>query len=335
MTRKMNERVVALILIGAAALFATARAIGNDEQFTCSADPVALGANESTTLHVWHAQSRTLNVPANWRVDAGEVYAEDGSTRWRVGPVTPGAYQARLVLDGADACVLRVIVAPRRLLLRGGRRETGSGFLVAGAKEPEGYGLYSYVLLGGRPDENNRDRYLAVITAILKIEPVDTLSRYVPKEELNNTLIPITRRFPQYHAVRMAEGGEAAFKEAANWVLNKYDYARARALLRRIAGETLLGPYILSAQKPAGLGDLDPEKILFQDFSTVPDDLIVHWVREFQSQAQQVRFWDVANIRSFALRLRTTIGILASSVETVESAGRKLLEWKKEFIDVK
>jgi hypothetical protein len=171
--------------------------------------------------------------------------------------------------------------------------------------------------------------------AILKIVPIDALARYVPKAELNNTMIPITKPFPQYYGVQIAEGREAAYKEAADWVLNYYDYARARALLRGIDGETLLGPYILSVQSPTLLGHPDQKKILFQDFSTVPADLIVHWVREFQSLSQQERFWDTKNIRSFALRLRTAVGMLAASMETVESAGKKLLQWKKDFIDVK
>ena len=48
---------------------------------------------------------------------------------------------------------------------------TGREFLEPGQSETQGYGLYSYVLLGNRPpDDRTRARYLAVLRRYLLIE---------------------------------------------------------------------------------------------------------------------------------------------------------------------
>ena len=65
--------------------------------------------------------------------------------------------------------------------------ETGRDFLVKGNSEAPGYGLYSYVLLSGRPTEESKPRYLATIRACLdQIETVEGLEGSgIPKAKLN------------------------------------------------------------------------------------------------------------------------------------------------------
>ncbi len=133
-------------------------------------------------------------------------------------------------------CVVRVVVrkdAGARRLTPPPARETGSALLVAGGREAEGYGLYSYLLLGAPPDSGARERYLKAIEAFWAVVPdIAALEQYVPRAELNVAYVP----------VKSAPGATVA----AGWVLDSYDFARARSLLRYVPGAHCDGPYLLS-----------------------------------------------------------------------------------------
>ena len=118
-------------------------------------------------------------------------------------------------------------------------------------------------------------------------------------------------------------------KPSAEWVLDHYDYARARALLDLVPRTSREGPYIVSVLKPLGSGD-SISQYLFQDFSAVPagnSDLISWWVREFLNQAAQERFWEPRTAESLVLRLRTTLAILATGFPMVQEGLNSWITW--------
>ena len=113
---------------------------------------------------------------------------------------------------------------------------------------------------------------------------------------------------------------------SAEWILEKYDYARARTILRLLPGTHRDGPYIVSALRPlAAPTPLGP--VLFQDLSRVPPHLVSAWVKEFLNQAAQERFWEERTGQQLAHRLRLTIGVLAEGLPEVRKALDSWITW--------
>jgi hypothetical protein len=188
--------------------------------------------------------------------------------------------------------------------------------LLAGEPEAPGYGLYSYLLFGSQPTEEARERCLRAVEAYWGLIPeIASLEQYVKRKELNIAYLPV-RTLP----------GQPP---STAGVLESYDYARARSLLRYVPGANREGPYILSLLRPvgdsAGADVLRPH--LFQDLSRVPPPLVATWVREFLNQAAQERFWEERTAESFALRLRATVAVLGVALPEVKKALDTWIAW--------
>jgi len=168
-------------------------------------------------------------------------------------------------------------------------RETTRDFLVSGQAEGESYGLYSYLLLGSPATAKSRERYLLIITEYLKIAPREQAEEYIPRPQLNITYLPLTERAPP--------------NTSAEWILDHYDYARARQLLGAVAGEHALGPYIVSSLKPLTSIDTLSGKYLFQDMSTAHPDLAAMWMSQYLEQSSKERFWQVSELPQWRLEL--------------------------------
>jgi hypothetical protein len=179
-------------------------------------------------------------------------------------------------------------------------------------READGYGLYSYLLLGAPPDASARDRYAEAIAAFWSVVPeIIALEQYVPRAELNVAYVPVKAIPPG--------------TVAASSILASYDYARARSLLRYLPGANRDGPYLVSALKPLS-GDAG-KRYLIQDLSSVPPRLTASWVKEFLNQAAQERFWDERAGARLALKLRVTIGILGDGLPEVKKALDGWISW--------
>ncbi len=297
----------------------------------CSADRVALSANDSTVLQFRYTKETARNNPA-WHVDIGTIsLKEAGETSWYIGPAEPGVYYARAMINNNLLCSVRVVVSSRALILRGEKRITGKSFLVGKNVEQQGFGLYSYLLMR-RPSDSDQEKYCRIIAAVLKLNDIEALSEYIPQKELNTFLIMVNEKVPQYY-LSMKE--QDAFLNAGRWVLNNYNYTRAEMILNKIDNNTLSGPYIISVRNPEDLDHLSSERHLFQNLTLLPDYLVDSWIRDFLNQAQQERFWDTATFQSFVFRMRVLIGRLAESVESVEAAGKQLLDWRKQIIELR
>ena len=188
---------------------------------------------------------------------------------------------------------------------------SGRAFLVPDEREPQGYGLYSYLLFETPPkDEVERGRYLKALEAYLRIlPPMEELERHKRRSQLNITLIPAKR------AVELpADVGEPKrAAQIAESVLAAYDYARAKVLLDGFGKDvTRSGPYVIS-RMPGAIGATR----LFLDMSHVAPSLVWDWTRTFCWLAAQERSWSEVAIQKLALNTRNAIAVAAKNTPEV------------------
>ena len=290
----------------------------------CSTDRPTVAPGEAVVARAWASTPSRQAARYAWEVAAGRLESRGREMRWDLAGLPPGTYSAAVrVTDpagGSSECVVRVIVrrdtGPRGAL--GGvrpPRETGSALLVTGGDEAAGYGLYSYLLFGAPPGAGARERYVKVIEAFWTVMPgIAGLEQYVPRAELNIAYMPVTS----------APGASTS----TEWLLDHYDYARARSLLRHLPGAHRDGPYLVSTLRPLGsAGAPTAGQHLFQDLSIVPAHLAASWVKEFLNQAAQERFWDERTGSKLALRLRVTVGILGEGLPEVRKGLDGWITW--------
>lgn len=319
MVRSLEALVLAALLNAAGVVAAFG---AEPVALACSADRPTVAIGETVLLKAWAATPPGQTLRYAWEATAGRLEAEGPEARWTLSNLRPGRYAASVRVEGPAGqtaeCLLRVIVRqdPAARLLQESRplaRETGSALLLESQGEAAGYGLYSYLLLGSPPAGAVRERYLGVIEAVWRLVPeIARLEAHVPRQELNIAYVPVTS--PPPGAV------------SAEWILEKYDYARARTILRLLPGTHRDGPYVVSALRPlAAPTPLGP--VLFQDLSRVPPHLVSAWVKEFLNQAAQERFWEERTGQQLAHRLRLTIGVLAAGLPEVRRALDDWIAW--------
>jgi hypothetical protein len=286
---------------------------------TCSAETPTVPLGGTVILKAWAQSPSGRALRYTWAATAGRIEGRGAEARWSLAELHSGTFAATVKAgDGESSsgeCRLRVTVR-RDIQGRGLSRETGGAFLAAGQSEAAGYGLYSYLLLGAPPSESSRERCLKAIEAYLSLVPdVMSLEEYVPRRELNIFYLP----------VRV----EPAKPLAGQWVLDNYDYARARSLLRALPGPNRDGPYILAAFRPLGGAAAGPVSgpYLFQDLSSVPPHLAASWVREFLNQAAQERFWEERTAVQLTQRMRVTVGIMGAGLPEVRKALDSWITW--------
>lgn len=306
-------------------LFPWPSTVGADSPLVaCSAETPSVALDGAVELRAWATAPRGGGLRYSWDGAAGRLEARGDRARWDLRGLRPGAYAATVRVSGATDsidCIVRVIVrrdaGPRAF--GGGQpaRETGSALLATGATETEGYGLYSYLLLGAPPEPSARERYLKTIEALWKMIPeIAGLEQLIERQALNVAYVPVR--------------GAPPASVSADWILANYDYARARSVLRHLPGPARDGPYIVSTLRPlgpAGGAALASGQYLFQDLTAVPPVLVASWVKEFLNQAAQERFWDERAGARLALRLRLTVGILGAGLPEVRKALDAWISW--------
>jgi Carboxypeptidase regulatory-like domain len=209
---------------------------------------------------------------------------------------------------GTTAATVEVSPAPRRI--------TGRYFMVGWTNEQAGYGLYSYLLLAGKPvsdDARKLDR--AVIGAYLQALPdISAFEGHFPKAQLNITYMLVSRRPP-------------AHGPNTDWVLDHYEFPRARVLLNMVPGATQNGPYIISSSTPLSHSPALPEHYLFQDMSDVPPALAGMWEERFEAQASKPDFWKPDTRAQWVLELRTLIAQAAHAGRYLPGSRAEILEF--------
>jgi hypothetical protein len=293
------------------------RASGTPLVLSCSPEKPVAWPREVLQLRVW-VLTTVSPLQYKWEATAGHINETGSETQWDFAGVQPGSYIATVHVNSgtgeSSACSVRVIVLKREG--ERGTRETGRSFLAGNEPEAQGYGLYSYLLFGSPPDDSSRERYLKAIEAYLQLIPtVIELEKYLPLTELNVTYLPIRETTPK--------------TVSAKWVLEHYNYGRARVLLKTLPGTYRDGPYIVSLLKPlSGIQSLSGQ-YLYQNLSSVPPDLVSAWEKEFLNQAAQERFWEGRSAENLVLRLRTTIGVLAIGLPEVRKSLDQWVAWKQ------
>src|SRR5215472_7907626 len=285
---------------------------------TCSTETPTVPLGGTVILRAWAQSSSGRTLSYTWVATGGRIEGRGPEARWSLAELRSGTFAATVKAGDGEStsseCQMRVIVR-RDVQGRGSSRETGGAFLSAGQSEVAGYGLYSYLLLGAPPSESSRERCLKAIEASLALVPdVMSLEEYVPRRELNIFYLPVR--------------GEPVKPLSGQWVLDNYDYARARSLLRALPGPNRDGPYILAAFRPLSSAPAGPSgPYLFQNLSNVPPHLAASWVREFLNQAAQERFWEERTTVQLAQRMRMTVGIMGAGLPEVRKALDGWIAW--------
>ena len=294
-----------------------------EPEISCSADRPVAEIGSAVTLRVFVAPTAARNLQVSWRVSAGTIEGKNTEVVWKLQAVPSGFQKATAMVRSAQGklpdCSLEIVATEPE---RGGqptKRESTRFFLDKAKKEEAGFGLYSYILLGGPPTDSSRGRYLRAIDAyIALLLPLEDLQDSVDHRKLNVTYLPVRAAVPP--------------QVTSQWLLDNYDFARARVLLDLLPGDHREGPYIVSSATPLSRSGALNSRYLYQNLSTVPvdpKDLVSWWVREFENQAAQERFWSPSVAENFALRMRTTISVLATGLPEVQKQVSTWVAWVK------
>lgn len=202
------------------------------------------------------------------------------------------------------------------------RYQAGRNYLIKGTEEKTGYGLYSYILFSKNPDEHSQSKYLALMVAYLNnVSEIDGLESYISRDSLNIVYIPLvaspTDDFKHFDN-----------KQKAMWLINNYDYARARYYLNKFERELIEGPYIVSYKIPIVQASMITNEYLIQDLSYVHHRVVSLWMDEYLKQSSKTEYWDREYLMNFVNDLRNSIAIAADGLEDVSES----LNWWKESL---
>lgn len=190
---------------------------------------------------------------------------------------------------------------------------TGRVLLVGDQREPLGYGLYSYVLFDSEPTPETEPLYLAVILACL--EEVQDLGELEKKytnslSKLNALFIPVTENIAEAKGPQPEQAKQTLLQTKAAEILHRYNYPRAKAILKRLSPiRRHGGPYLVSGLAPASDNN-NPTISLFQDLAVVhfvsseksPNKMAREWVLDFIGRVSTLRptDWSSELLKGFA-----------------------------------
>jgi hypothetical protein len=287
----------------------------------CSADVPIVEARQEATASVLTDFSPAASLRYEWKASGGSLSrTSESAVQWSPNGAPSGPYTLSVTVtapDGSSASCSVVVLAGRETRGGGGRgqtRELRSAMLLPGKNEAENFGLYSYMLLGSKPNAGNRERYVTFLKAFTDtVASYDRLSEQLTPPQLNIAYLPVRDDAP------------ANFK-VEEWLLDHYDYDRAKRLLESIPGvHTGDGPYIISSDHPLTGAGHPPERYLFEDLTTAPVTVVKFWVDQFRIQTAQER-WDHATLSGVALRIRTSLEIAAVAYPEIRSSIASLLK---------
>lgn len=350
MQKMPTTRFVFSILIALAAPFAAGFAHGATaapeagiEQseglsVACAPERPVVYPGESVAVKTWvtDLSGSPVKTPLQfaWKGSEGEI-AGAATADWEMGRDVPKGEAGREVTstvvvrdeqNRVGQCEATVIVAkPQEKSEQQTRAQnrasflSGTSLLLPEAKEPEGYGLYSYLLFDSPPKSDlARKRYLSAIRAYLyQLPTIKELEQYRAKKALNITLMPIKRNI----AVPVNFNDSNSLKQTAEQLLAVYDYPRAQLLLAEMGKDGYQsGPYMFS-RTPGGSKQNDT---LFFNMSKASPELISDWVNAFRLLTSQQHSWSAMALRKLGLQVRNVIAVSAGATPVVF---RELQEW--------
>lgn len=287
----------------------------------CSVDVPVVEPRQAATASVLTDASASAALRYAWKASGGSLNQTDrSSVEWNPNGAATGPYTLTVTVTATDgssnSCSVVVLVGREERSVpnpdTGLTRQIRSAMLLPGKKEAANFGLYSYMLLGSKPNSSNQERFEVFLKAFTDtVVSYDRLNEQLSPAQLNIAYIPVLDDPPARFEV--------------SWILDHYDYHRARLLLDKIDGEHVGdGPYIISTDHPLEGSGHQPDKFLFQDLSTVPVSIVKFWVNQFRIQTAQAR-WDHATLSGVALQIRTGIEIAAVAYPEIVSSMKSLL----------
>jgi hypothetical protein len=284
-------------------------------EMVCLPSVPSAQVGSSVTLNAWYGGAKGVKPEFKWSVTTGAIHSENGVTTWDLKGADPGATYADVdaMVNGAKAatCEIQLVVEvegdePKHRGPGATIQMSGRGFLTASQSEPDGFGLYSYILFGSRPASADRDRYIAILDAALRLlKPTNDLVGKIKPFQLNSTWLPVTSL--------------PASDPDSKWLVDNYDYTSAAVFLARAGIKNPDAIYILSVRSPLSKAAPTPP-FLKQDLSHVPADLASTWVTLFINQAAQERFWDSNTFAGVVAKMRLAIALTAQGVPNIETA---------------
>jgi hypothetical protein len=281
----------------------------------CSLDNPVAGPRQPVKATVLVDTPEAGSLRYAWKASGGSLEQTNKATvEWNPNGASAGSYTLSVMVSGPaesmGECSVVVIAGTENRSVpspdSGFTRETRSAMLLKGKKEEEHFGLYSYMLLGSRPNSTNRERYQkfleSFLTTVLIYQP---LNRYFSPQQLNVAYVPVETDVPGRFEIQ--------------WILDNYDYERARFLLGSIPGIHGDGPFIVSSNRPLEGPGHNPKPYLLENLTTIPLSIIDFWVKQFRIQTAQER-WDTATLSGVALRVRTAIEIAAMGRQAVQES---------------
>jgi hypothetical protein len=285
---------------------------------TCTADKPMVRVNQKIDISVWVPKRQLTDGILEWAPPTGgTILGNPPHSIWDFTGVGAGAYRATAILSRDSVEVGRcsvVVLVALETETKGAKLLTGRSLLVGNQsdvpKDGSEYGLYSYLILLNPPADDEREKYLIIIATFLRKSPeILELEAYgVPKSDLNIAYIPLDERPDQAFNKHVASKN---FQAAAAWVLNHYNYNRAKVLVRWITKNGIRGPLIVSYPMPlGGQSALDEKHLLVQDYAEIPENLSLRLIQKFFDRAGQTS-WSSNGLEAFAERVVIIFSVIA------------------------
>ena len=311
-----SARHVFFIALAAAGSLASAdETIADGQPLVCSASSVIAQFGDKVTLT---SAPVGRNDELQWAATGGTIEGHGTKATWLLKSLpadqnSQTAFALSTSLDGTRrVCSVEVWLSADPL--KGTIQETGRAFLQPNQHEEEGFGLYSYLVLGSPVNSQNRALYEAVMAAYLeRVRELVALRKYFSDQSrLAAMYVPVTAPPPA--------NGKVSAAEAAKWFVDHYDGERMRAMVNRLPQRLSDGPYLVSSLRPLGDGPL----AIQLNLGFITEDMAGLWVKEFLAATAQEHSWGVQNLRMFTLKTRTLLAILAANIPDIK---RSLQEW--------
>jgi hypothetical protein len=186
--------------------------------------------------------------------------------------------------------------------------------LPRGANEPKNAGAYTYFLLPIDEAGVHRDRVLGVIERILRaVSPESELIAAGTRTSKINVY--------QFPVLTSAPDSAKTTAELARWVLDHYDYSRARTILQTLQRPSTTPPLLISSLEPLSQNtDVPITPLLAQRLDLDDDDTLLLWVDQFIAVSANRAEWNVAHFNEVVLSMREFANKLAASGKDVPSS---------------
>ena len=196
-------------------------------------------------------------------------------------------------------------------------RQTGVASLFPLQDEDTGYGLYSYLLLAHKPDDNEQARYEAIFKVLYAMPDAKGVAISLCRVKINITYVPLAK-FPN-------DWGKLSDNDQIKYLVTNYNYAHATGLIGLIGGDYPCEACIVSFLHPLN-SYTKPKPILYQELSRVDPAVLSEYIKDFKARAAQERFWEKKTLTSLRLALRNDLEIAATGLGMSQDAVMSMMK---------